>query len=294
MGGTMTRLRIGAGFAALILLLFVAFTQVVKQGDSAIMLRFGKPVRVLENPGLHLKWPWPIEEAAVIDRRRHNFHTRHTEMLTADKKNIILLSFAIWSVQDPLLFHQSVGSVSTAETKLDGLITNAKIGLLGKTQLSALASTDSELLAVDAIEDDLLEKIKAPALSEYGIAVLDVGFNRLSLPKANVSAVLKQMRAERKQFAAKHLAEGEELASSIRSETDLSVAEIEADALEKSATIKGTSEANAAKIYGDAHGQDPDLYRFLRSLESLDTVLGSRSQVILRTDSEPFELLVQP
>ena len=81
-----------AGLAALLLLFFVAFTQVV-EGESAIMLRFGKPTRVLKDPGLHFKWPWPVEEAAVIDMRRHNFHTRHTEMLTADKKNIILLSF---------------------------------------------------------------------------------------------------------------------------------------------------------------------------------------------------------
>jgi len=290
----MTRLRIGSGLAALVLLAFVAFTEVVKEGESAIMLRFGKPMRVLDDPGLHFKWPWPVEESAVIDMRRHNFHTRHTEMLTADKKNIILLSFAIWSVQDPLLFHQSVGSTTTAESKLDGLITNAKIGLLGKTDLSALASTNPELLAVDEIEDSLLALIKEPALEEYGIAIIDVGFNRLSLPKANVSAVLKQMRAERKQYAAKHLAEGEELATAIRSETDLKVAELESEAIEKAAKIKGESEARAAEIYGAAHGQDPDLYRFLRSLESLDTVLGPRSQVILRTDSEPFELLVQP
>jgi membrane protease subunit HflC len=157
-----------------------------------------------------------------------------------------------------------------------------------------LASTNPEMLAVDEVEENLLETIKAPALAEYGISIIDVGFNRLSLPKANVSAVLKQMRAERKQFAAKYLAEGDELAAAIRSETDLAVAELESEAIEKAAKIEGDSEAKAAEIYGSAHGQDPDLYRFLRSLESLDTVLGPRSQVILRTDSEPFELLVQP
>ncbi len=285
------RLRAFTGLGALLCILFVAFTYINPAGQSGILSRFGNPVRVIENPGLHFKLPWPVDLVTQIDVRRRSFSTSHTEMLTRDKKNIILLSFVVWQVDSPLRFHQSVGSISAAEEKLDGLITNAKIGVLGKYNLSALTSTNPEELQVEAIEAELLQLTKSIADKKYGIHIQSVGFNRLSLPKANVSAVFKQMRSERKKDAAKFEAEGEKEASRIRSETDLDVARINAEALEKSALIRGQAEAEAAKRHGEAHSKDPELYRVVRSLETMDGVLGARSTVIIRTDSEPFKLL---
>jgi len=279
---------------ALLAILYTAFTATIREGEVGIRSRMGEPIAVLTSPGLHFKWPFPIEEMISVDVRRRVFQTRHTELLTQDKRNIILLTDVVWSVADALLFFQSVGTTPVADEKLDGLITNAKIGILGKYPLAALASTDPATIKVEQIEAALLAETAPEALVRYGITLHTVGFSRLSLPEENVKAVFKQMRAERKQYAAQYIVEGEKEASSIRAETDLKVAEIAAHATEEAARIKGESEAEAARIYAEAHSEDPDLYRFVRSLQTLDESMGARTTVILRTDSAPFRLLTTP
>jgi len=279
------------GALVLLAILFVACTHILRQGAAVIISRLGRPVTVVSQPGLHWKLPWPIDVAAELDLRRRSFETRHTEMLTRDKKNIILLSYAVWQVDDPLLFYQSIGETRRADEKLDGLITNAKIGVLGKYPLSALASVNSQDLKITEIEQELLRLTRPIASQKYGIYIASIGFRRLSLPKSNVTAVFKQMRAERKQFSAEFQAQGEQEAAKIRSETDLEVAKIEAQSAEQVARIGGEAEVTAAQIYSEAHRKDPNLYRFVRSLDTLETVIGSQSTVILRTDSAPFRLL---
>lgn len=225
--------------------------------------------------------------------RSRIFETQHTEMLTKDKKNVVLLSFVLWKVQDPLKFYQAIGGITQADEKINGLVTNAKIGVLGKYELSALASTDPQTLKVDQIEKELREATQEIAQREYGITIEHIGLSRLSLPKENIKSVFQQMRAERKKFAVQFRSEGDKEAGKIRSQTDLEVAEIQAQSTEEVAKIKGEAEAEAAKIYANAHSKDPNLYRFIRSLETMDEVIGARSSIILRTDAEPFNLLVE-
>jgi membrane protease subunit HflC len=123
------------------------------------------------------------------------------------------------------------------------------------------------------------------------VAVEQIRLERLALPSENVTAVFEQMRAERRQFAAKFDAEGQREASRIRSEADLDAARIRAKSAEEQARILGESAAQVAKIYADAHRIDPELYRFTRSLDSLDKLVTGSTSLILRTDSEPFSLL---
>ncbi len=111
------------------------------------------------------------------------------------------------------------------------------------------------------------------------------------MPEDNVTAVFAQMRAERRQFAAKFQAEGEREASRIRSEATLEAAKIRATGEQEAARIRGESAAEIAKTYADAHKVDPELYKFTRSLESLDKLVTGSTSLILRTDSEPFSLL---
>jgi len=284
-------LRVSTGLAAVVGIALSATGVQVAEGEAAVVTRFGDPVRVLEDAGLHWKAPWPIDDVARVDLRRRTFETGHAEMLTRDRKNVVLVGFAIWRVSDPLRFHKSVGSVDDAEEKLDGLITNAQIGVLGRFDLAALTSTNPDNLRTAEIETELLAATVGIAKERYGIDILTVGFQRLGLPEDNVAAVFKQMRAERRQFAARYEAEGAEDAARIRSETDLEAARIRAEGAEAAARIRGEAEAEAARIYADAHRTDPDLYRFVRSLDALDDVVGNDTTVILRTDSPPFRLL---
>jgi membrane protease subunit HflC len=276
---------------ALAAIIFDATAVIVQEGQAALITRFGRPLRVATQPGLHWKLPWPIDRASLLDLRRRVYETGHTEMLTRDKKNIIARTFVVWRIGDVLAFTQAIGGETGAEGKLDGLLTNAAIGTLGEHDLSALVSTNPGDLQVDQIESELLASTAPLALRSYGVAIEQIRLERIALPEANVAAVFEQMRAERRQFAAKFRAEGELEASRIRSEAELEAARISAKGAEEEARIRGESAAKVAKIYGDAHGINPDLYRFTRSLESLDKLVTGSTSLILRTDSEPFSLL---
>jgi membrane protease subunit HflC len=170
-------------------------------------------------------------------------------------------------------------------------LTNAAIGTLGGHDLSALVSTDPQDLQVDAIESELLAATAPVALRSYGVTIEQIRAERIALPAENVTAVFEQMRAERRQFAAKFQAEGEREASRIRSEAELEAARIRAKGAEEEARIRGEAAAEVAKTYADAHRVDPELYRFTRSLESIDKLVNGGTSLILRTDSEPFSLL---
>ena len=284
-------LRITVGTLGLAAIIFSATAVVVREGQAVLITRFGRPLRAATRPGLHWKLPWPIDGTIPLDMRRRIYETGQTEMLTRDKKNIIARTFVVWRVGDALTFAQAVGSESGAEAKLDGLLTNAAIGTLGGHDLSALVSTTPSDLQVDRIESELLASSAPLALHSYGVDIEQIRLERIALPEENIPAVFDQMRAERQQFAARYQAEGEEAASKIHSDAELEAAQIHAKGTQQQARIRGESAAQVAKVYADAHRVDPALYRFTRSLDSLNKLITSNTSLILRTDSEPFSLL---
>ena len=284
-------LRAVVGTLALAAIAFHATAVVVTEGQTALVTRFGRPVRAATQPGLHWKLPWPIDNAIWLDMRRRVYETGLTEMLTRDKKNVIARTFVVWRVGNPLTFTQALGSEGAAGGKLDGLLANAAIGILGGHDLSALVSTNPADLQMDKVEAELLSSTAPVAMRSYGVAIEQIRLDRIALPEQNVTAVFDQMRAERRQFAARFQAEGEREASRIRSEAELEAARIRAKGAEEEARIRGESAAQVARTYADAHKTDPELYRFTRSLESLDKLVSGGTSLILRTDSEPFSLL---
>jgi len=288
---TQRLLRATVGSLALAAIFFSATTVVVKEGQAVLITRFGRPLRAATRPGLHWKLPWPIDETIPLDMRRKIYETGQAEMLTRDKKNVIARTYVVWRIDDPLTFAQAIGSESGADGKLDGLLTNAAIGTLGEHDLSALVSTTPSDLQVDQIESELMAATAPLARRSYGVQIDQIRIERLALPEENVTAVFDQMRAERSQYAARYTAEGEQAASKIRSDAELQAAQIQAKGTEEVARIRGESAAQTAKVYADAHRIDPELYRFTRSLESLDKVVTVNTSLILRTDSEPFSLL---
>jgi membrane protease subunit HflC len=288
---TQRYLRAAVGSLALLGILFSATAVVVREGQAALITRFGRPVRAQTDAGLHWKLPWPVDQATLLDLRRRVYETGHAEMLTRDKKNIIARTFIVWRIGDPLAFTQAIGAGDGAESKLDGLLTNAAIGTLGGHDLSALVSTTPADLKVDQIESELLAATAPMALRNYGVTIEQIRLERIALPEENVAAVFEQMRAERRQFAARFEAEGELEASRIRSEADLEAARTRAKGTEEQARIRGESAAKIARTYADTQRVDPELYRFTRSLDSLDKLVGANTSLILRTDAEPFALL---
>ena len=287
------RLRLCVGTVALLAILFSAVVVVVREGQAALVTRLGRPVRADVAAGLHFKLPWPIDQVTWLDMRRQVYEGGHTEMLTRDKKNVVVRVFVVWRVKDVVKFVQAVGAQSDVEEKLDGLLTNAAIATLGGYPLSAIVSTNPEDLKVDQIEDELLGETASLAAESYGVEIEQIRLQRVALPEENVQAVFEQMRAERQQHAARFKAEGEREASQIRAEAQLQAARIVAEGIEEAARIRGESSAEVARIYSQAHRADPEFYRFTRSLESLEKMVTQNTNLILRTDVEPFSLLVE-
>jgi modulator of FtsH protease HflC len=267
---------------------------VVPEGHVAVVTRFGAPRSVVTTAGLHTRLPWPVDRVHLLDARRRLFNSRFAETLTRDKRNVVLRMFAVWSVGAPLTFLQSVGSLATAEERLDGLVTNAKNATLGRYELSALVSTDPARLQIAEVESEILRAVASTALDQLGVRLHQIGLKQLGLPAENVAFVFEQMRTERRQYAARARAEGEREAAEIKSQTDLQVARARAEGRQQAAEIRARADAQTARIYAEAHSRDPELYQFLRSLDALKTMLGKRSTVIVKTDAAPFALLQNP
>lgn len=279
------------GLGVILILLVSACMFQLREGSVAVVTRLGSPNRIVTDAGLHLRLPIPLETVYRYDNRKRALETTFTETTDRDKKNVIILNYAIWDIADPLKFLQAVGDMQSAEIRLDGLITNAKNAVMGNYMLSSLVSTEPETLQVAEIENAILEMVQDSARDQFGVNVYQVAILRLALPEENITRVFEQMRAERQQFARRFQAEGEREASDIRSATDLEAAQIKAEAQETAARTRAEADAEAASIYAAAHSQDPEFYAFLRSLEALEAILGENTTLVLDTESAPFDLL---
>lgn len=288
--------RIGTAVAVLAVLAAYSMTVQVPEGFSAVVTRFGKPMedRIADRAGLHWKLPYPIEQAHSIDMRRRIFNTPFTATFTRDRKNIVLLDYVVWHVEKPLLFLQSVSTPEAAEQKLTGMVADRKNFHMGNYDLSALVSTNPAEIKTPQIESLVLQDIRGPALEKFGIQVEQVGIKRISYPEENMSAVLDQMRAERKSEAGELRAKGEKEAQRIRDEALVKSEEILRQGREEAGKILGRAEKDAAAIYARAHQLDPEFYAFWRSLQAIRKTLGSKTTVILRSDEGPFKTLFEP
>lgn len=273
----------------------------VSEGYNAVVTRFGNPVRAVHEAGLFWKWPWPIEQAHQIDMRRRLHNTPYTATLTRDRKNIILLSYVVWKVQDPLLFLQSLGvgeatkeKSEAAEGKLDGMVAAKKNFYFGRYDLTALVSTNPDDIKVDEIETAVLGDVAADATKKFGIQVEQVGIKRIAYPEENTEAVLNQMRAEREAVAGKLRAEGIKEAQQIQSDARVAAAETIKKGVEEAGRIRGEAKKQAAQIYAKAKDLDPEFYAYWRKLKALETILGQKSTVIMRTDQGPFDIFASP
>ncbi len=270
---------------------FAMFSFQVASNESAVLTRFGSPVRTLADPGLYFKWPWPVDTVHRFDTRLAFYDTRVSEALTQDKRNVILPVFLAWRVADPLKFLQALGTPAAVPTKLDSLAISARNSLLGRYDFQELVSTDPARLKLAELEQRLTAEIRPAALAAFGIAIEQVGLKRIALPEANTLYVFERMKAERGQYAAKFRAEGRREADELRAKTDAERTVLIAEAQKFAEETRGKGEAEAARIYAEAHAQDPKFYQFLRELETLRKVTRENTTLILDTDTAPFNQL---
>ena len=286
-----TTLRLGLILAVGIAVLASACGFIVSETESALVLRFGKPVRVIEKSGFYLGLPAPLERVVSIDRRLRHADIRLSETLTKDQRNIIVPMFFTWKVADPLRFHVAVKDAANATVKLDALVTSARNSVLGQHPFGDLVAAEGRASMLPELEKEIIALAATAARENLGIELLSTGITQIQLPEANTESVFRRMRAERKREATQYRAEGRAKAAEMKAETDKLATGLIADAKRQAEEIRGKAEADAAAIYARAHGEAPEFYRFLREMQSLRTVVDKNTTVVLDTSVAPFHWL---
>lgn len=280
--------------AVLIAVISGCFYQ-VDNTQFCILTHFGKPVEIKEQPGLYMKWPWPVQQANRLDKRTQIYETRLIEYLTGDKKNIILQAFCCWSVKEPLAFFKAVRTVENANQALDDILCSRLGSTLGELSMSQLISTKEDEVKISEMEARISREANQKVSNEgYGFQIEHVGVSRLALSEENAQSVYRRMRAERASIANEYRALGKEEADKIRSDADRERSEILANAYRDSEIIKGEGEAQAAKIYSEAYSRSPEFFELLRSLEAYKRIIPGNTTLVLPANSDLLKYLSGP
>ena len=260
---------------------------IVDETEQIVILQFGKPIKTLKEPGLNWKLPAPLQTANSFEKRLLEYDVPPEEILSKDKKSLIIDNYVRWKIVDPLLFLQTVAAIPTAKTRLDDIVYSELRQELGTHDMVEIITENRELIM------DKVTKASNEETSKYGIEVIDVRIRRVDLPKENEASIYARMEAERKRQANKFRSEGEEEAQKIRAATDRDKTVILADAYKTSQEIRGEGEAKALDIYATSFSKDPKFYEFIRTLETFEKVIDDKTTLVLPGDSKLFKELIQ-
>lgn len=279
-----------AGLLAVIIFAY-GFCFTVREGSCAIVSRFGRVKNVCTEAGLYFKLPAPFDKVISFDSRSQYMDSGYTETLTNDKKNIILQTYVIWHVEDPLTFYTSVGSLTNAAAYLNDLAANVKNGVMGSYKLSALVSTNPDDIKIDKITAEMKAQIAEKALADYGVAVEEVRIKRIALPDNNLESVLEQMIADREKQVTQLISEGNRDAAAIKSEADARAAGIVAEGKAEAAKINAETEKKIAEIYGEAYDENAELFVYLKKLIALENSVSADTVIVMNAEDSAFEIL---
>jgi membrane protease subunit HflC len=268
------------GIAAVVAYLTV-FT--VDQTQQALVLEFGKPKRVVSDPGLNYKIPF-IQNVEYFDKRILDIDTASQEVIASDQKRLVVDAFARYKITDPLLFFQSVRDERIANSRLGAILEASLRRVLGNASFADVVRDKRE-----GLMRTILSQVNQEA-KDLGVTIVDVRIKRVDLPEANMQAIYRRMQTERQRQAAEFRAEGEGAARRIRATADREVTVIKADATGESERIRGDGDAQRNRIYAEAYNQDPNFFAFYRSMQAYDTALKSgATRLLLSPDSQFFQ-----
>ena len=286
---------------------------ITRQNQFKLIRQFGRVDRVVTDAGLSFKIPF-VESVDVIPKELLLYDIAASDVITSDKKTMIVDSYVLWHVTDPLKFAQTLScSVNNAEGRIDAIVYNAmKNTISNMKQDEVIRSRDGKMtVTVDEPEEAVTnndmeittekeEVIEITSLTEeimsqinhvegqYGIEIVTVEVKKLDLPDDNKQAVYTRMISERENIAAQYTAEGKSEAKIIENTTDKEVSIMLSDAQAKAEATIAEGEAEYMRILSDAYSdpQKTDFYSFVRALDALkESISGDNKTVILSDDS---------
>jgi len=282
-----------AGGAIAVLLLIAAIVGYsalfsVYQTQQALVVRLGKVVRVVNEPGLHVKVPF-IDSVIDIDKRILDLEAPAQEIIASDQKRLVVDAFARYRIHDPLRFYQTLGSKAAADSQLNILLNSTLRRVLGEaTFIQVVRDERAELMARirDLIDHDA---------ANYGIEVVDARIRRADLPEQNSQAVYQRMQTERQREAAEYRAQGSQKSQEIRAKADRDVTVLLADATSQAEQIRGQGDSERNRIFADAYNRDPGFFSFYRSMQAYEkSMQHGDTRLVLRPDSDFFRYFSDP
>ncbi|MCC2617714.1 protease modulator HflC [Aestuariibacter halophilus] len=281
--------------ALVITLALLAFGSifVVKEGNKAIVIQFGKVQRDVDTgqtnvfgPGIHFKLPL-IDRVVALDARIQTLDDEPDRFVTSEKKDLIVNSYVKWKIKDFARYYLSTGGNKLqAEALLKQKVNNGLRSEFGARTIAQIVSGERSALMDEAM------KQASDGSDDLGIEIVDVRVKQINLPQEVSNSIFDRMRAERAAVAREHRSQGKEQSEIIKAEIDAKVTVMLADAERNSRRVRGEGDAQAAKIYADTYSQSPEFYSFLRSMDAYLKSFSSKQDVmIIEPDSDFFRYM---
>ena len=285
-----TSIAIVVVLLAAVLLAGSCFT--VAENEYACTVRFSKIISTTSESGLHFKVPF-LDTVKYFSRATQLYDIPPSEVLTSDKQNMTVDCYILWSIDDPKLFYQRLGTTGNAEQRLDALTYNEL-----KTVMGTLAQADIVNMEDGAKRNDIYNSIATDVdnlARTYGIRVEDVKIKQFDLPESNLNAVYNRMISERNQIAEKYTADGNYEASIIRNDVDKQVNILVSNAKAEAAKLEAEGEGEYMRMLAEAYQtkDQQEFYEFTRALDALkESLTGEEKTVILDKDSKLGQILM--
>jgi membrane protease subunit HflC len=313
---------IRAILAGLVVALVFAATQavyIVNESEQTVLTQFGKPIgAAVTRPGLNLKLPF-VQTVHRFDKRFLEWDGERNQLPTRDKRFIFVDTYARWRISDPLKFFQRLRDERGAQSRLDDILDGETRNVIARHDLIEVVRSSSREFAVDDEDvgglptvDDMTagskgsdfvvlvgrQKLGQAVLEasqarteDLGIEILDFRFKRINYVEAVRTEVYNRMISERRRIAEQFRSQGTGEAARINGEKERELARITSEAFREAEQIRGKADAQAADIYAAAYNANPELYAFLRSLETYQEVIDDKTTLMLGSDSDLFKYL---
>lgn len=262
----------------------------VRETESVLVTRFGKPVREKTEPGLGWKWPAPIERVHAFDSRLRLLESELMETPTRGAVPIIVKSYMVWRIAEPLKFLNAVETVADANDMLRSRINDTQNRVIGQHTFGDFVNSDPDKIKFEQIQTEMLADLQGPVLQDYGIEVKTLGIKQFKVSEDVTKDVFERMKADRQRRTQATIAQGNAEATSIITDADAKRTALLAAAEGRAKAIRGQGDAEAAQYYEMLEAA-PELAMFLRNLEALAITLKERATLVLPADVEPFKYL---
>lgn len=261
----------------------------VDQTEQVLITQLGQPIRVITDPGLHVKTPL-VQTVISFDHRLLDYELPPEEVILGDQRRLIVDGFVRFHIADPLRYYQAVGPTEEGiRARLNSVVSSAMRRVLGNEQLLNVLSS-----ARGRIMGQIRDQVNAE-MQSFGVSIEDVRIRRADLPEENTQAILSRMQSERQRVAAQARAEGAEASARIRADAERERTVILANARATADNLRGQGEAQAIAIYAEAFQRDPHFFQVWRSLQAYRDAFASGASRLVLTPGDGFlKLLHEP